>query len=266
MNALSLGVDLDDLHVPVKEGLRTAAQLAFQAVELGAVAGDVSPESLSGSGRRHLARMVRGLGLDLAALTADTPHLRLSDPATAGERVERTCRIVELAADMGVPVVAGSVGALTDPGTGAPHPLVMESLQRIGEVADARGVSFALRLAQEPGDRAAGVLDTLGCPALSVCLDPAAMVMRGVNPIAAIEPLAEHIRLVHARDGTVGGPQRSGVEAQLGDGDVDLVGFLVGISTADYPGPLVLRRRDSQNPVADLTECRQRLGRCLPPR
>ena len=265
MSAATLGVDIDDLHLPVKEGLRAAARLKFRAIELGAASGEVSPEALPGSGRRHLARMVDGLGMSLAALTADTPYMRFSDPGTADERVERTCRIIDLAADLGVPVVSSAVGMISNPDTGEPNPLVMESLHRIGDVADRRGVSFALRLSQEPGDGAAKVLDALGCPALSVCLDPAAMVMRGINPIAAIEPLADYIRLVHARDATVGGTERSGVEAQLGEGDVDLIGFLVGISTADYPGPLVLRRHDAQNPIADLQEARDRLVRLLPP-
>lgn len=53
MAQLTLGVNIDDLRLLVKEGLRCALGMGFQVVEFGAVAGELTPESLSESGRRH---------------------------------------------------------------------------------------------------------------------------------------------------------------------------------------------------------------------
>jgi sugar phosphate isomerase/epimerase len=140
---LFIGVDLDDLRLPTKEAVRAAAHLQFEAVEVPAAAGDATPEGLSSSGRRHFQRFVDGFGLRLASLSADFPGLRLTDPQTAEQRIERTCLAIDLARDLRVPVVTASVGGLTHPESGEPSSVAIESLHRIGERADARGVRFA---------------------------------------------------------------------------------------------------------------------------
>lgn len=265
MSQPDIGVDVDDLRLQVKDGLRKASELGFRTVELATVQGDLEPSSLSSSGRRHLSRYVDGLGLRTAALVADLPGLRLCDPRTVHEHVERTCRILELARDLGVPVVTASTGALTHPETGEPSPHPIEALKRIGEYADSRGVLYALRPTCDGGDRMARVSDELGCPSIRICLDPAAMVMGGANPLSVIEQLGSQITLMHARDGTVGLPGSSGHETRLGEGEVDLVSVLVMLSAAEYAGPYVLRRTDSQNPIEDILRARDDLARLLAP-
>src|ERR1700752_3198759 len=99
-----LGVDLQDLRLPVKDGIRAASELGFQDVELAAATGEITPAELSASGRRHVQRLVSGAGLGIAALTADIPGTRLTDPRTVDERVSRTCQIIDLARDLGVTV------------------------------------------------------------------------------------------------------------------------------------------------------------------
>ncbi|MBU0607256.1 MAG: sugar phosphate isomerase/epimerase, partial [Armatimonadetes bacterium] len=149
MTRIQLGIDLDDLRLPTKEGLHVARELGMGMVEMGAAAGEVSPETLSASGRRHLQHLVSSLGLKMAALSAEIPHTRLTDPATVEQRVERTCRILQLAADMGIAVVTASAGALTHPETGEPAPLAVEALRRIGARADLYGTVYALRPAHD---------------------------------------------------------------------------------------------------------------------
>ena len=226
-------------------------------------AGEVAPENLTSSGRRHLLRFVDGLGLRLVSLVADVPGLRLTNPGTADERVERTCRIIELAADLKVPVVTASVGAITHPERGDPSPVAIEALCRIGEFADSRGVAYAMRPSSDAGKRLVSVLDAVGCPALGVGLDPAAMVMRGANPLAEIERFLGQVVLVHARDGTVGQAESAGHEAGLGEGDVDWVGVLETLTEAEYRGSYVLRRTDSIDPVGDIQQARDVLRRIL---
>src|SRR3990172_9546710 len=118
-----IGLDVDDLHLPIKEAFREAAALKFNLVEIPAVMGETAPRNLSSSGRRHLARYVDGLGLGVAALAADMPTLRLTDPNSVDERVARTCEIIDLAKDLKVRIVTASAGALTHPESGGPSPL-----------------------------------------------------------------------------------------------------------------------------------------------
>ncbi|MHC4698836.1 MAG: sugar phosphate isomerase/epimerase family protein [Planctomycetota bacterium] len=260
-----IGVNVDDFRRGTKEALRLAASLDFHAIELATVQGDVAPRNLTSSGRRHLAHFVDGLGLQMTSLVADTPGLRLTDPQTVAERVERTCQILELAADLKVPVVTASAGAITHPDTGEASPLALEALRRIGEFADTRGTIYAIRPSYEAGDRLVHVLTGLACPSIGVGLDPAAMVMTGANPMARIEQFIEQVVAVQARDGTVGGAERTGHEAPLGEGDVDWTTLLAVLSAAEYRRPYVLRRSESANPVKDIQYARDTLAQMLPP-
>ena len=265
MHLSTIGVNVDDFNLSPQAGAAPSGGALFPAaVEMATVAGDVAPSNLSASGRRHLARFVDGLGLQLGSLVADVPGLRLTDPHTVDERVARTCQVLDLAADMKVPVVTASSGALTHPDTGEPSSGAIQALARIGEWADGRGVVFALRPTQDDGDRMASVLEELRCSCVRACFDPAALAMAGANPLAFLERLAGHIGLMHARDAVAGGGGNSGYETRLGEGDVDLVGVLGVLDAIDYAGPCILRRTDSANPAADLAAGRDLLKRLLP--
>jgi sugar phosphate isomerase/epimerase len=259
----AIGIDVDDLRLRPREALRRAAELAFRAVELSAMSGDVSPASLGASGRRHLSKYVDSLGLTLAALSGDLPGLRLTDPRTVDERVDRTCEILQLAADVGVPVVTASVGALAHPQSHEPSALALDALRRIGEFADSRRVSYAIRPSHDPPEGMGRLLETLCCPALRLCLDPASLVMTGINPVSLVERLPGDIVLVHARDGTAGGGDQAGHETRLGEGDVDVVGLLSALRDLGYAGPYILRRTDSVSPADDLHDAREALKRLL---
>ena len=263
MTKASIGIDIGDLRTPPKDALRTAAAMSFEAVEVPTVTGDLSPESLTPSGRRHFSRFVSGLGLDLVALQADMPRLRLTDSARVEERISRTASIIELARDVGVDVVTASVGALSHPQTGELSSLAVEGLSRIGEVADACGVHFAIRPGGDGGDLIGELLAEVGCPSLKIGWDPAAMVMRGVSPLNAIERYAEHITLFHARDALAGGAEHSGQETGLGEGEVDLLGVLEFLRSLEYGGPYILRRADGPQPVDELLAGRDVLSREL---
>lgn len=265
MAAKRIALDVDDLRLDVKAGLRRAAEMGVREVELGATAGDIAAWNLSASGRRHLARFVDGLGLGLAALTADLPGLRFNQPQSVDERVERTIQVLEMARQMDIPSVSADAHRLADSQSGEPLPGVAEALARVADAADALGVHYALRPSHDAGPELAALLRKLDCRAVKIGMDPAALVMHGVNPIASFEELADHIDLVYARDGTAGSDERSGHETSLGQGEVDLIAVLACLSAADYRGPYILRRSASTAPESDLMAARDELTRLLPP-
>ena len=267
LDADRIGIDVDDLRLGTRQGMKQASAMEFRTVELGAARGEAAPGELTGSGRRELKRLAQGLGLELASLSADMPELRLTDPARAEERIERTCRIIDLARDLQTPIVTTGLGVVIDSRTGEPSDLVIEALGRIGEHADSRGIHLALRPSLDGGKAWAAFLKAIRCPSIRVCLDPAALVMTGANPMASFEQYVEHVALFHARDATAGfsdpqgGEPRLGCETALGDGDVDLVGVLDVLREADYHGACVVRRYNATNPRAELIAARETLRR-----
>lgn len=265
MTSPRIGVNVDDLRLETKSAFRKAAELRFRVAEVATVSGELAPRELSRSARRHLVRFADGLGLRIAALTADLPHLRLTDGASVEQRVLRTCEVLDLARDIDIPVVSAGVGRLTDHESGAVSPLALEALHRIGEHADGCGVRFAIRPTRDRGDRVADILDALGCPSIQLCLDPAEIIMAGVNPLAAIERLATSVGLVHARDATAGIDDRDGRETVLGEGDVDFATLFADLDAAEHRGPIILRRTDSATPIDDLETAHEYIQRFLPP-
>lgn len=265
MARTGLGVNISDFHLRTKEALRKASELRFDVVELPASFGELDPTQLSSSGRRHLSHFVHGLCLQIGALAVDIPGLRLTDPATAEELVARTRRVLEMAADLNVHLVTASVFGLTHPETGDPSPTAIEALRLIGETADVLGVIYALRPSSENSERVGRLFDELRCPSIGVGLDPGAMVMHGVNPLAVIDRFPENIVLMHARDGTVAQPGGTGHETPLGEGAVDLIGVIGRLESLDYRGPYIIRRTSSQQPIRDIQADRETLIRLLPP-
>ncbi len=259
----TVGIDLADLRLEPKEAFRAAARLQFRAVEMPASEGETSPRSLSTSGRRHLAHFVEGLGLNLPALRADFALLRLTDPASVQERIERTCEILELAADLKVPQVTSASGALTHPQSGAPSELAIAALRRIGEFADSRNVVFSLRPSHDAPDRLAAVLDAVRCPSVRLGIDPAALVMSGVNPLSPVGRFPDQVSLVHVRDATAGSADRPGLETGTGNGDVDWKSLFAALHSADFHGPLILRRTTAVDPAGELVAARSFLSYLL---
>jgi sugar phosphate isomerase/epimerase len=105
-----LGVVLDSFGQPIKDALRSAADLELRQVELPATTREVDPIELGRSGRRHLLHYVSGLGLNLAALGGDLGGARFTDSSALDQRLEKTRRIIEMAAELRVPVVTTHLG------------------------------------------------------------------------------------------------------------------------------------------------------------
>jgi sugar phosphate isomerase/epimerase len=231
--------------------------MGFAGVEFGGAAGELEARRLTESARRHLLHVVKGCGLEVLALTADPPGARWTDPKSVHERVERACDVIGLARSVRVPVVSAHAGALVHPDSGDPSPMVLEALAQVGERADACGVTFAIHPSNEKLEGICRVLDALRCPAITVALDPAALIMSGSNPMSFLEAFATQLPLLYLRDGTVGGSDRVGSETAFGRGDVDWEGILAVLDAVNYAGPIMARCVSLPDPLNALVQARQ---------
>lgn len=265
MIQLPLGVDIGDLRLPGKDAIRVASEMALAVVEIPTVSGELAPEQLSSTGRRHLVRYVEGYGLRIAALRADLPEARFTDPAGAERRVERTREIIRLAVDMRVPIVTAGTGALTHPSTGEPSDVAVQALAQIADVADSMGVTYSLRPGEDSVEALAKVMDRLRCPSIGFAIDPGAMVMSGRDPISLLARFPDQVSLLHARDGTAGREGTGGSEARFGAGDVAWDLLFAALGAADFSGACILREPDSRNPVDALQRARDAIERYMRP-
>ncbi len=259
-----IGVCVDDFRLSAQEGLREAARLGFGLVEIGAARGQISPAELSHSGRRHLKRFVGGLGLSITALRADAGPAIAIEGSGADQQLQLAKDVIELARDIEVQIVCVSLGSFNGDDAKNHEPF-KEVLHHLADHADKLGRFVAIEtVADKPGELSR-LLAELSCPFLKVSYDPGALLMVGLDPLAAIEPLADDIVLAHMRDATLGSPQRPGREANLGQGNLSVQAYLAHLAQAGYEGGQIIRRAHSDSPIADLQSCKNYLESILAP-
>src|SRR5579871_4118069 len=142
--------------------VRRAAEYGYDGVELRGVAGQhVSPE-LTLPARTELRRLFADHGVQIAALAAYTRFAGLVDAGERRVQEETLTRFVELAADLGAPVVrtfGGNMPPDDDDWAGAVA-RAADSLNRCALDAEDHGVSIALET-HDAFSLGAGVADVL---------------------------------------------------------------------------------------------------------
>jgi len=73
MQRLKLAVSLDSLGLPLRRGLQEIERMGVTGVQIDA-AGDLSPRTLSQTGRREFLHLLRAYNLELAALGCPLRH------------------------------------------------------------------------------------------------------------------------------------------------------------------------------------------------
>lgn len=261
MSARGLGVVLDSFRQEAREALTSASRLGFREVELPAVGGQVDPANLDRSGRRHLLHYVSGLGLELSALTGDPGGARFSDVSLLERHLDKTRQVLELAAELRVPVVTTHLGRI-DPKAAEGGDL--EAVVReLADLSDRTGTRLAFETGSAAPESMAALLKRVGCPTLGVCYDPASLLIDGLDPLAGVEPLADQILLARARDAVAGAPGHAGRETVIGEGEVDFAAYLAGLEQAGYGQSTFVRRTRSDAPLREIADAKARLERLI---
>ncbi|NLE60332.1 MAG: sugar phosphate isomerase/epimerase [Planctomycetes bacterium] len=254
MRGPEVGVVLDSLGQPVKESLQSASRLGLRRIEMPAVGGEVSPDVLSQTGRRHLQRYVAGLGLQLSALGGDLGGSRFGDNSVLEERLERTRRIIEMAADLRVPVLTTYLGRFDS--NALRRGDLTSVVHELADMADRMGTFVAFESGGTDPSEMASVLKEVDCQWLGVCYDPASLLIDGYDPIASAEPTAGKILIARARDAVSGSERRPGHETPLGHGEVDWARYLAFLEQSGYNNAAFLRRTESDRPLQDIAEAK----------
>lgn len=261
MSIHGLGVVLDSFGQPVKDALRTAAKLELRQVELPATTQEVDPQQLGRSGRRHLMHYVSDLGLNLTALGGDLGGARFTDSSALDQRLEKTRRIIEMAAELRVPVVTTHLGRVDKETLGRGY--LLEAVRYLAEISDRTGTFVAVETGSGDPQTLAELLRQVNSSTLGAAYDPASLLVEGYDPLSGIDPLADRIFIARVRDAIAGSERRPGREVNIGDGQVDLAEYLASLDQAGYNRAALIRRTSSDRPIQDIAEARERLRRLV---
>ena len=237
MKTVTIGLWLDDLQRGLKEGLRLAAAWHAEAIGLDAFNPELDPRTLSASGRRELARLIRNAGALPAAVRADVGGRRLADPATLDVALGRVRQAFDLAREVGAVRVVlpfGFVPPADDAGHARTRDVLREALDNVMSFGNSTGVRPAALAGHEPAADLRAFLDASDSSGLvEVDLNPGALLARGEDPLTGLNALSRRAAQATSMDHF-----RGGSEAAFGQGDVRWPELLVALSALPRPGPV----------------------------
>ena len=269
---MKIGVISDCFKLPLADSIRLAGEMGFDGIQIYATTGEFSPAVLTSARKAEIRALLQEERLTISALCGDMGGYGFQIAGDNPERIEKTERIIDLAAEFGVPVVTTHIGVIPADKAHPRYAVMLDAMRRCGAYAAARGVTLAI----ETGPEKASVLrafieDTDG--GVGVNLDPANFVMvTGQDPVEAVELLGGYIVHTHAKDGVMlrqTDPEiiydcfaRGGIEAlnvadyfletPLGEGHVDFSRYIEALRRVGYDGYLTIERETGDRPAEDI--------------
>src|SRR5438105_6486928 len=225
MNRLKIGIRLESLGLPLRRALQEVQRLGVAGVQADA-AGDLSPRTLSQSGRREFLHLLRSYNLELTALGC--PLRRGLDTAEdQQQRVEHTEAVLSLSVDLGARIVIVQAGRIPEKADDARAVLLTEALRALGRHGDRVGAVLALETGLESGAVLRAFLERFDTGGLGVNLDPANLLMHDFDPYESARALRGKVVHSNAKDAHVSGASwGSAQEVPLGHGNIDWLHYL----------------------------------------
>lgn len=281
---MKIGVITDCFKKSHAEGIKTAARLGLDGVQIYATTGEFSPETLTEAEKSEYKALISENGLVVSALCGDMGGYGFEIEADNPERIEKTNKIVDLAAEFGAKVVTTHIGVIPEDKSEPRYSVMLSALTECGLYAKKKGVTLAI----ETGPEKAAVLleflkDTKG--GVGVNLDPANFTMvTGQDAVEAVYILKDYIVHTHAKDGVMIDKNQNptdvyhafalgGVDAlnacegfselPLGEGDVKWGDYLRALTEIGFDGFLTIERECSDNPEADIIKASEFLKKSL---
>lgn len=137
---------------------------------------------------------------------------------------------------------------------------LIELMRDVCDHCKGNGQSLHLETGQETAEALLAFLKAVDRDNLFVNFDPANMILYGAGePLPALEMLGPFVRSVHCKDATWSDePGKTwGAEVPLGEGDVDMAGYLSMLKKIGYDGPLTIEREIPEEPLRQREEIGQ---------
>ena len=270
---MKIGVITDCFKKTHSEGIEIAGSLKLSGVQIYATTGEFSPETLSECKKIEYKQLLEANGLEVSALCGDMGGYGFEIAEDNPARVEKTKKIIDLAAEFGTKVVTTHIGVIPEDKNDPQYAVMLSALTECGLYAKKKGITLAIETGPEKAKTLlAFIEDTKG--GVGVNLDPANFTMvTGQDAVEAVYILRDHIVHTHAKDGVmldknqvprdvyhafaVGGVDALNAcegfkELPLGEGAVDFPAYIAALKDIGYDGYLTIEREAGADPTADI--------------
>lgn len=264
----SIGVILESFRLSFTEGVKKAAEVGAEGLQIYATTGEMAPENVTPAIVRERKAIIADHGLRVAALCGDIGGFM--DAEKNPLQVSRSKRILDLALEMGCNIVTTHVGVVPAVKNSVYETMLLPC-RELAEYAKSVNAHFAVETGPEKATILKTFLDDLGSDGVAVNFDPANFVMvSGDDPIAAVDTLKDYIVHTHAKDGVQNYPfnpedlhnpaarqafrdkGRPFTETPLGEGHVDFRRWLDALEKVGYSGFLTIEREAGETPEKDI--------------
>jgi L-ribulose-5-phosphate 3-epimerase len=272
MKNFQIGVMVDSFRLGLEGGIRKAAEVGAQGVQLYAAGDEMSPYKLTTTRKKEILDLIKSNGLGVSALCSEMGGF-IAQPANNIDKIEKTKRIMDLALEMDTNVVTAHIGVVPQDSSIDGYKILQDVCGEIGEYGREIGVVFAIETGPEKAITLKEFLDSLKSGGgLGVNFDPANLVMVvGDDPVEGVYTLKDYIVHTHAKDGIMLRPsypekvygsvpeeyieddgKPNFMEMPLGQGKVDFKGWLNALKDIGYKGFLTIEREVGDNPEEDI--------------
>ena len=172
----------------------------------------------------------------------------LVPPANRGDRVQLTRQIADFAQELGAPGLGIHAGFISEDWDAPLFGELVDVFKGLCDYCASRDLGINLETGQESAHTLLHFLEEVNHPNLGVNFDPANMILYGSGePLEALQKVGRYVRSCHCKDATWSEQPGKvwGEETPLGEGDVDVEGFLSTLLEIGYKGPLTIEREIS---------------------
>ncbi len=268
MYKFPIGVVNESFRTDLPTALDKAAGLGLQGVQIYATRGSFTPETITGSKRKEVLKMIKDRGLVISALCGDLGH-GFGNAELNPQLIEQSKRILELAKDLETDIVTTHIGVVPEDVKHPRYSVMQEACGELARYADSLDAHFAIETGPERAATLKTFLDGLHSTGVAVNLDPANFVMvTGDDPVQAVYTLKDYIVHTHAKDGrklldkdpeiiyglkdAAEANYEAFIELPLGKGDVDFANYLNALEDIGYKGFLTIEREVGEDPESDI--------------
>lgn len=267
---LKIAVMLGNLKMDLYEGMKVVADMGVPGLHISVDGGPWSPDKLDAAGRKQLLKHIKGLGLEISAISCWGGQVDLGEEENWDANVAKGMRVLELAADLECGIWQGHCGIMPEHESDPKWGRFLEGMKRLAQHGEKVGSVLAIETGPEPPFVLRRLLTTVGSKALCINWDPANMILwppkfardRGekydkMKWIEKFQPnegalaLADAIVHTHAKDALVLEDGR-GKEVPLGTGWVDWPRYVGYLRESGYNGYFAIERETGEDPVGDI--------------
>ncbi len=258
---IQIGLELASFRQPFQQALHTAARLGAQAVEIDA-RNEIFSADLSQTAQRQLRKTLEDLNLRVCAVSFRTRRgYDVTDDLD--RRVAATKKALQLAYQLGAPVVVNQVGTVPHEPQGPSWDLLVETLTDLGRHGERVGAFLAAETGTESGTDLKRLVEAIPAGFVAVDLNPGKLIVNGFSAREAAAQLGPHILHVHASDAVRDLARGRGLEVPLGEGSAEFPELLGVLENYAYRGCFTVPSRSGEDPVAEISQAvkyLQRLG------